>query len=95
MGKLGGFLKIERHGVPQRDPSERAHDFSEFLLPRPVAELRDVSERVAARVMARAIEDGVAQIEARTHSRSRSPEDILALVKDRVWRPQYSPYVRG
>ena len=23
MGKLGGFLQIERHGVPQRDPVER------------------------------------------------------------------------
>jgi len=45
MGKLGGFLKIERHGVPQRDPSERAHDFSEFLLPRPVAELREQGAR--------------------------------------------------
>src|SRR5690348_9198042 len=39
MGKLGGFLQIERHGVPQRDPSERAHDYKEFLLTRPVAEL--------------------------------------------------------
>jgi glutamate synthase (NADPH/NADH) small chain len=45
MGKLGGFLKIERHGVPRRDPSERAHDFSEFLLPRPVAELREQGAR--------------------------------------------------
>jgi glutamate synthase (NADPH) small chain len=31
--------------VPQRDPSERAHDFSEFLLPRPVAELREQGAR--------------------------------------------------
>ena len=38
MGKLGGFLKIERHGVPQRDPAERAQDYREFLLPRPVQE---------------------------------------------------------
>jgi glutamate synthase (NADPH/NADH) small chain len=40
MGKLGGFLQIERHGVPQRDASERAHDYREFLLTRPVEELR-------------------------------------------------------
>jgi glutamate synthase (NADPH) small chain len=40
MGKLGGFLQIERHGVPQRDASERAHDYHEFLLTRPVEELR-------------------------------------------------------
>jgi glutamate synthase (NADPH/NADH) small chain len=39
MGKLGGFLQIERVGVPQRDPEERAHDYSEFQLTRPVAEL--------------------------------------------------------
>ena len=45
MGKLGGFLQIERHGVPQRDPSERAHDYREFLLTRPVVELREQGAR--------------------------------------------------
>jgi glutamate synthase (NADPH) small chain len=45
MGKLGGFLQIERHGVPQRDPWERAHDYHEFLLTRPVQELRDQGAR--------------------------------------------------
>jgi glutamate synthase (NADPH) small chain len=45
MGKLGGFLQIERHGTPQRDPSERAHDYREFLLTRPVAELREQGAR--------------------------------------------------
>jgi glutamate synthase (NADPH/NADH) small chain len=45
MGKLGGFLKIERHGVPQRDPLERAHDYREFQLHRPVAELREQGAR--------------------------------------------------
>ncbi len=40
MGKLGGFLQIERHGVPYRDPAERARDFKEFLITRPVEELR-------------------------------------------------------
>ncbi len=45
MGKLGGFLQIERHGVPQRDPAERAHDYHEFLLTRPVGELRDQGAR--------------------------------------------------
>jgi glutamate synthase (NADPH/NADH) small chain len=40
MGKLGAFLQIERHGIPQRDPRERAHDYREFLLTRPVEELR-------------------------------------------------------
>jgi glutamate synthase (NADPH/NADH) small chain len=45
MGKLGGFLQIERHGVRQRDPLERAHDFQEFLLARPVEELREQGAR--------------------------------------------------
>ena len=45
MGKLGAFLQIERHGVPQRDPVERIHDYQEFLLTRPVAELREQGAR--------------------------------------------------
>ena len=45
MGKLGAFLQIERHGIPQRDPAERTHDFNEFLLARPVAELSEQGAR--------------------------------------------------
>ncbi len=45
MGKLGGFLQIERHPVPQRDPAERVGDYHEFLLTRPVAELREQGAR--------------------------------------------------
>jgi glutamate synthase (NADPH) small chain len=45
MGKLGGFLQIQRHGIPQRDPTERARDYSEFLLTRPVEELREQGAR--------------------------------------------------
>jgi glutamate synthase (NADPH) small chain len=40
MGKLGGFLQIERHGIVYRDPSERAHDYREFVLERPEPELQ-------------------------------------------------------
>jgi glutamate synthase (NADPH/NADH) small chain len=40
MGKLGGFLQIERHGIVYRDPAERAHDYQEFVLERPAAELQ-------------------------------------------------------
>jgi glutamate synthase (NADPH/NADH) small chain len=40
MGKLGGFLQIERHGIVYRDPSERAHDYQEFVVERPVPELQ-------------------------------------------------------
>jgi glutamate synthase (NADPH/NADH) small chain len=45
MGQLGGFLKIERHAVPYRDSAERAHDYQEFLLQRPVPELREQGAR--------------------------------------------------
>jgi glutamate synthase (NADPH/NADH) small chain len=45
MGKLAGFLQIERQGVPQRDPLERAQDFREFQLQRPVEELREQGAR--------------------------------------------------
>jgi len=40
MGKLGGFLQIERRGSRYRDPAERAHDYREFVTPAPVEELR-------------------------------------------------------
>jgi len=39
MGELGAFLKIERVGVPYRDPHERAHDYKEFMVRRPDDEL--------------------------------------------------------
>jgi glutamate synthase (NADPH) small chain len=45
MGKLGGFLQIERHGVTYRDPRERASDYREFVAERPVQELRDQGAR--------------------------------------------------
>ena len=45
MGELGAFLKIERVGVPYRDPSERLHDYKEFQVERPVQELRDQGSR--------------------------------------------------
>ncbi|HEX3391393.1 MAG TPA: glutamate synthase subunit beta [Solirubrobacteraceae bacterium] len=40
MGKLGGFLQIERHGIVYRDPAERAHDYQEFMVERPVPDLQ-------------------------------------------------------
>jgi glutamate synthase (NADPH/NADH) small chain len=45
MGKLGGFLQIERHGSHYRDPSERAHDYREFVDPGPEAQLREQGGR--------------------------------------------------
>ncbi len=32
MGKLGGFLEIGKSSIQHRDPSQRVHDFDEFLL---------------------------------------------------------------
>ncbi|MHB8490907.1 MAG: glutamate synthase subunit beta [Solirubrobacteraceae bacterium] len=40
MGKLGGFLKIERHAATYRDPDDRLGDYREFVSPLPLAELR-------------------------------------------------------
>jgi glutamate synthase (NADPH/NADH) small chain len=45
VGKLGGFLQIERHGIPYRDPRERARDYREFLVVRPEAELQEQGAR--------------------------------------------------
>jgi glutamate synthase (NADPH/NADH) small chain len=45
MGKLGGFLQIERHGLRYRDARERAHDYHEFQLVRSESELREQGAR--------------------------------------------------
>jgi len=45
MGKLGGFLQIERHGSRYRDAAERAHDYREFVAPAPEAQLREQGGR--------------------------------------------------
>jgi glutamate synthase (NADPH/NADH) small chain len=45
MGKLGGFLQIERRGVPYRDAHERARDYREFMVVRPEPQLREQGAR--------------------------------------------------
>src|SRR5436190_16429677 len=45
MGQVGAFLKIDRRGVVYCDPAERASDYQEFLVARPVEELRDQGAR--------------------------------------------------
>ncbi|MCL2770670.1 MAG: glutamate synthase subunit beta, partial [Solirubrobacterales bacterium] len=45
MGKLGGFLQIQRHGITYRDPQERARDYREFIVRRPDEELRGQGAR--------------------------------------------------
>ena len=39
MGKLGGFLEVDRVDAPERAPSERVHDYREFVQPLPDGEL--------------------------------------------------------
>jgi glutamate synthase (NADPH/NADH) small chain len=45
MGEIRGFMRVARQGVRERDPAERAHDYREFMLTRPVGELRDQGGR--------------------------------------------------
>ncbi len=45
MGKLGGFLQVERHGIVYRDAGERAGDYTEFVVERDEAELREQGSR--------------------------------------------------
>jgi glutamate synthase (NADPH/NADH) small chain len=39
MGQLGGFLKLDRVDGPERAPSERVHDYKEFMQTLPAGEL--------------------------------------------------------
>ena len=55
----------------------------------PVSDLQAVSAKVAVRVVARAIADGVAGIG------TKSPADIEALVREHFWRPVYPAIVKG
>ena len=45
MGKLGGFLEIERVGIPYRDPEERVNDYREFVITRSDEEVADQGAR--------------------------------------------------
>jgi glutamate synthase (NADPH) small chain len=45
MGKLGGFLEIERVEQPERDPRVRVGDYREFMQTLPVAGLREQGAR--------------------------------------------------
>jgi glutamate synthase (NADPH) small chain len=45
MGKIGGFLEIQRVGQPERDPHERVRDYREFVHTLPAEGLRDQGGR--------------------------------------------------
>ncbi len=55
----------------------------------PIRELQEVSIRVTTRVMARAIEEGVARKEG------LDGRDLDIYVRQRFWRPRHLPFVRG
>ncbi|RTH97781.1 NAD-dependent malic enzyme [Thermus scotoductus] len=62
--------------------------FPEFLYP-PVSRLREVSPYVAARVMQRALEEGVAEEE---RVKGLSFKGLMEFVRSRFWEPKYLPY---
>ena len=70
------------------DYTNRHHGASGCVYP-PVKELQDVSLHVAARVVERALEEGVAG------NRSLEDGDIAADLRQRFWHPEYLPFVRG
>jgi glutamate synthase (NADPH/NADH) small chain len=45
MGKLGGFLEVERVGQPERDPAQRVSDYHEFVHTLPEEGLREQGGR--------------------------------------------------
>src|SRR3954469_11410720 len=45
MGKIGGFLEIERVAAPERDPGARVGDYKEFVESLPLQGLRDQGAR--------------------------------------------------
>jgi glutamate synthase (NADPH/NADH) small chain len=45
MGELKGFMRVGRQPIPERDAVERAGDYREFMITRPVPELRDQGGR--------------------------------------------------
>jgi glutamate synthase (NADPH) small chain len=45
MGEFKAFMRIGRAPIPERDALERGHDYREFTLTRPVAELREQGAR--------------------------------------------------
>src|SRR5579863_7355230 len=45
MGELRGFMRVGREPAPERDALERLHDYREFMITRPVGELREQGAR--------------------------------------------------
>jgi malate dehydrogenase (oxaloacetate-decarboxylating) len=60
---------------------------TEGLIYPPVTDLRETSVRVATRVLERAMSEGVTQRDI--------PEDVESFVRERAWKAEYLPFVRG
>lgn len=54
----------------------------------PIADLRETSVRVAARVLGKAVQQGISR-------REGLPDDVDAYVRERFWEPRYLPFVRA
>ncbi|MBL4711466.1 MAG: NAD-dependent malic enzyme [Gammaproteobacteria bacterium] len=65
------------------------HYVGEGLIYPPIADLQNVSIKVASNVLSNAIEDGVS---SRT---DLTGKDVQAYVKSRFWRPEFLPFVAG
>ncbi|MGI9301217.1 MAG: NAD-dependent malic enzyme [Gammaproteobacteria bacterium] len=70
------------------DYTAATHLEKELVYP-PVAELQEVSIRVAARVIECALEEGVAE------NRKLADLDLDAYLRSHFWRPRYLPFVHG
>jgi malate dehydrogenase (oxaloacetate-decarboxylating) len=67
----------------------REHHLAKGLVYPPVAEMPEVSQHVATRVVEQAFDDGVARTKKTT--RTRAAEHVRA----KFWRPRYLPFVRA
>ncbi|MBX3221803.1 MAG: NAD-dependent malic enzyme [Labilithrix sp.] len=92
-----GAIVTEARTITSGMVAEAAYALADFTLERygdaglvypPVEDIRDASVRVAARVAARAVSDGVA-------GRVDLPDDLEAYVRRLAWTPRYLPFRRA
>jgi malate dehydrogenase (oxaloacetate-decarboxylating) len=89
-----GAILTEARAITDGMVADAAYALAEFTIERygdqrliypPVSDLRDATARVAARVAARAVKDGVAR-------RTDLPSDLEALARRLAWVPRYLPF---
>ncbi|PTA67943.1 NAD-dependent malic enzyme [Deinococcus arcticus] len=74
-----------------RTLAEFTERYGERVYP-PIADLRELSIRVAVNVALQAIRDGVC---AERRIRNMTPEELEAVIRDRAWQPRYLPLRRA